>query len=110
MVCTASAMLLACRSRGIDVTIQNNGPATVRNLEVDYPGAAFGTDSIAPGSSFSYRIKPLSTGEVTLSFAQEKGGAFKQKGPTVRAQEEGRLMLILEQDANHQWRLRAHQQ
>ena len=104
-----SVTLVGCRSRGIEVTIHNNGHQPLRNLEVDYPGAAFGTGSVAPGRSFSYRVKPLSTGEVTLSFEQQSGGTFKQKGPTVRPQEEGRLRLILEQDAGQQWHMRAEQ-
>ncbi|HWY67403.1 MAG TPA: hypothetical protein VNX88_02000 [Terriglobales bacterium] len=104
------ANIIACRSRGIDVTILNDGQTTIRNVEFDYPGAAFGTGTIAPGASFSYRIKPLSRGEVTLSFEQGDGKTFKQKGPTVVANEDGRLVIVVEQDAAKQWRMRVEQQ
>jgi hypothetical protein len=99
----------ACRSRGIDVTIRNSGQSAIRNLEFDYPGAAFGTGNIAPGASFSYRIKPLSRGEVTVSFERTDGKTFKQKGPTVIPNQDGRLLIIVEQDAAKQWHMRVEQ-
>ena len=104
-----TANTIACRSRGIDVTIRNDGQTAVHNLELDYPGAAFGTGTIAPGSSFSYRIKPLSRGEVALSFEQGDGKTFKQKGPSVIPNHDGRLLIIVEQDASKQWRMRVEQ-
>jgi hypothetical protein len=104
-----TANTIACRSRGIDVTIRNDGQTAVHNLELDYPGAAFGTGTIAPGSSFSYRIKPLSRGEVALSFEQGDGKTFKQKGPSVIPNQDGRLLIIVEQDASKQWRMRVEQ-
>jgi len=100
------AVLTGCRAHGIDITIQNNGQASLRNVELDYPGAAFGTGAIAPGASFWYHIKPTADGELTLSFEQDDGKTFKQKGPTVHAADRGRLVLILEQDAGKQWHLR----
>jgi len=108
--CAVAANTVACRSRGIDVTIRNDGQTPIRNVELDYPGAAFGTGSIAPGASFSYRMKPLSRGEVSLSFEQGDGKTFKQKGPTVAANTEGRLLIVLEQDAAKQWSMRTEQQ
>ena len=99
----------ACHSRGIDVTIRNSGQSAIHNLEFDYPGAAFGTGNIAPGASFSYRVKPLSRGEVTVSFEHTDGKTFKQKGPAVIPNQDGRLLIILEQDAGKQWYMRVEQ-
>ena len=110
VLCALTANTVACRSRGIDVMIRNDGQTTIRNIEFDYPGAAFGTGSIAPGASYSYRIKPLSRGEVTLSFERDDGKIFRQKGPTVVANMDGRLLIIVEQDAAKQWRMRVEQQ
>ena len=107
--CALTANIIACRSRGIDVTIRNDSQTTIRNVEFDYPGAAFGTGGIAPGASYSYRVKPLSRGEVTLSFEQDDGKTFKQKGPTVVANTDGRLLIIVEQDAARQWRMRVEE-
>ena len=101
-----SAAMIGCRAHGIDVTIQNNGQTALRNVELDYPGAAFGAGTITPGASYWYHIKPTADGEITLSFDQDDGKTFKQKGPTVHAADRGRLILILEQDAAKQWHLR----
>lgn len=109
VLCAVTANTVACRSRGIDVTIRNDGQTAVHNLEFDYPGAAFGTGSIAPGATFSYRIKPLARGEVTLSFEQANGKTFKQKGPVVMPNQDARLLVIVDQDATKQWRMRVEQ-
>ncbi len=94
---------LACRSAGIDVTIQNNSKVPLRNVELDYPGAAFGTGKIAPGASYWYHIKPTSDGELTLSFEQEDAKTIRKKQGSVRAGESGRLIIVVDQDANQQW-------
>ena len=101
-----SILVTGCRAHGIDVTIQNNGPTAIRNVELDYPGAAFGTGAIAPGASYWYHIKPTDDGDLTLSFEQDDGRTFKQKGPTVHTADRGRMDLILEQDAQKQWHMR----
>ena len=104
-----TANIAGCRSRGVDVTIRNNGQNTIHNVELDYPGAAFGTGTIAPGASFSYRIKPLSRGEVTLSFEQEDGKTFKQEAPTVVPNQDSRLLIIVDQDSAKHWHMRVEQ-
>ena len=97
----------ACRSHGIDVTIQNNAAVPLRNVELDYPGGAFGTGLIAPGASYWYHIKPNADGELTLTFQRDNGTMVQQKGPEVRGAERGRMILLLDQDADKQWHLRA---
>ena len=101
-----ASISVACRSHGIDVTIQNNASVPLRNVEVDYPGAAFGTGLIAPGASFWYHIKTASTGDVTLSFEQPDGKMIRQKQGSVHAGDSGRLIIIVEQDANQKWHTR----
>jgi hypothetical protein len=109
-LCLGAALVIlsasACRSSGIDVTIQNNAKVPLRNVEIDYPGAAFGTGSIAPGSSFWYHIKPTSDGEITLAFEQPDATTIRQKQASVRAGESGRLIIIVERDASQQWHTR----
>ena len=102
-----SAVLgLACHSSGINVTIQNNSKVPLRNVELDYPGAAFGTGRIAPGASYWYHMKPTSDGDLTLSFEQPDAKTIRQKQGSVRAGESGRLIIIVEQDADQQWHTR----
>ena len=102
-----STVISACRASGIDVTIQNNSSVPLRNVEIDYPGAAFGAGTIAPGSSYWYHIKPLGDGEITVSFEQANGGSIQQKGPRVRAGDREILVLVVTQDSNKQWHVSA---
>lgn len=94
---------LACHSGGINVTIQNNSKVPLRNVELDYPGAAFGTGRIAPGASYWYHIKPTSDGDLTLSFEQPDAKTIRQKQGSVREGESGRLVIIVDQDSNQKW-------
>lgn len=107
LLCCLGVTGSACRSHGIDVTIQNNAQVLIRNVEVDYPGAVFGAPEIGPGKSFWYHIKPLSDGELSVSFELENGKSIKQKGPAVKAAYRGTMTLIVEQDSQQQWRIRA---
>lgn len=106
LVLLATIAISACRSHGFDVTIQNNASTPIRNVELDYPGAAFGTPIIAPGKSYWYHIKPTGDGDVSLSFELETGKTFRDRGPVVHAGESGHLVLIVEQDDRQQWRMR----
>ena len=106
LVTLCSLISLGCHSHGIDVTIQNNTGVPLRNVEVDYPGAAFGTAIIPPGGSYWYHIKPTQDGDITLGFEQESGKSFKQRQAAVRVGERGRLIIIVDQDANQQWHTR----
>jgi len=106
LVASLSIVTAGCRSHGIDVTIQNNAKVSLRNAELDYPGASFGTGSIPPGGSYWYHIKPSQDGEITLSFEQENGKTFKQKEASVGAEDNGRMIIIVDQDANKQWSVR----
>jgi hypothetical protein len=99
-ICCAIAGLLlldGCHSRGIDVTVQNNAAIPLRNVEVDYPGAAFGTAMIKPGGSYWYHIKPTDSGDLTLSFEQENGPVVRRKLAAIKADDAGRLIVIVEQ-------------
>lgn len=100
------ASMSACHASGFDLIIQNNSSIPLQNVEVDYPGAAFGTALIAPGKSYWYHIKPTSDGGIGLSFELENSKNVRLKGPAVAAGQRGKIMLIVEQDEKQQWRIR----
>ena len=50
-------VLAGCHSFHIDVAVENRTGAPVRLLEVDYPNASFGADSVAAGATYHYRIQ-----------------------------------------------------
>ena len=59
--CILAAILLAvpglatgCHSYHIETTVENRTGAAIQLLEVDYPSASFGADSLAAGAVFNY--------------------------------------------------------
>ena len=98
-----AAATSACHASGFDVTIQNSSTVPLRNVEVDYPGAAFGAALIAPGKSYWYHIKPTGDGQIGVSFELENGKSLRLKGPAVSAGRRGKFTLAVEQDERQQW-------
>lgn len=97
-------LLAGCRSRGINVTITNTGPATIHNLELNYPGGSFGTAIIQPGASFPYRIKVLGDGQMKLALIDAHGREHHENGPEVHAGDDGEITVTVDQDANNTWK------
>ena len=98
MFCAASLVLLAvtgCRSAMVDATIRNNTPAEIDVIEVQYPSASFGVQILAPGTDFHYRFKILGTGNLALSYTDQKRVEHTIKGPELHEGEQGRLGITI---------------
>jgi len=87
--------LAGCHSNHIETTIENRTGAPVRLLEVDYPSASFGTDSIAPGASFHYRFQVLGNGPIKLQYTGPNEHPFQVTGPQVDEHQDGRMEIVL---------------
>ncbi|HKD45619.1 MAG TPA: hypothetical protein VKD24_08175 [Candidatus Angelobacter sp.] len=86
-----------CRSHVIQVMLINTGPQPVSTIVVDYPGATFGVDSLAPGKSYRYTIKPTDRGAVKIQFVDAQGGNHTFAGPTVEKGQEGSIEIRINQ-------------
>jgi len=96
--CTAALLLLGlagCHSAHVEVTVENRTGAEVRLLEVDYPSASFGADSLAAGSTMHYRIQLQGTGPVKVQYSAPDKSQPQATGPALSAGEEGRLTIVL---------------
>ena len=71
----------ACHSYHIDATIQNHTGAPIQLLEVDYPTATFGADSLAPDASFHYRFQVRGSGQLKVSYTAANGQTIQIPGP-----------------------------
>lgn len=92
-----SALLLsACHSYHIDATVENRTGAPIQLLEVDYPDASFGTDSLAPGADFHYRFQVRGSGALKVSYTAANGQPVQISGPTLVEKQQGELLIILE--------------
>lgn len=92
-----AALLAGCHSHIVDVTIINQGPA-VHVVELDYPSASFGTDSLVHGGQYHYRFKIQGSGPLSLSFEDNSGKNHTAQGPTVYQGQEGSLFVTIEEN------------
>ena len=91
----AIAVLPGCHSYHIDCTVENRTGAAVRLLEVDYPSASFGTDTIAAGADFHYRFVVLDSGPVKVEYTAANGRQVQLTGPTLDQRQQGRFEIVL---------------
>jgi len=90
-----ACLAAGCRSAHVEVTVENRTGAEVRLLEVDYPSASFGADSLAPGASMHYRIQLQGDGPVKVQYTAPDGKQPQATGPTVSEGEAGKLEIVL---------------
>jgi hypothetical protein len=91
----AAALLAACHSSHIDVTVKNSTGAPVRLLEVDYPSASFGSDALAPGANMHYRIQVQGTGQLKVQYTGADSRPVQINGPTLAEHQDGALDVDL---------------
>ena len=51
-----------CHSYHVETTVENRTGAAIQLLEIDYPSASFGANSVAAGAIFHYRIQLRGSG------------------------------------------------
>ncbi|MGD1065132.1 MAG: hypothetical protein ABR860_17900 [Terracidiphilus sp.] len=86
----------ACHSYHIDATIENRTGAPIQLLEVDYPSASFGIDSLAPAANFHYRFQVRGSGQLKVSYTSANGQTIQISGPTLAERQQGKLEIVLE--------------
>jgi len=95
MLLTPLAPAVGCHSYHIETTVDNRTGGTVKLLEVDYPSASFGKDSLAAGDAFHYRIQLRGDGPLKVQYTASDGSQAQIQGPTVAEGQEGRLEIAL---------------
>lgn len=86
-------LLSGCRSAFVAAELKNDTPDTLSVVEVDYPSASFGTQSLAPGAIFRYRFKILGSGPLKVTYTDPQGHDHTATGPTL--QEGGAGLLVI---------------
>ena len=86
----------ACHSYHIDATIENRTGTPIQLLEVDYPNASFGADSLAAGADLHYRFQVHGSGPIKISYTAANGKAVQIAGPTLVEQQQGGFLIVLE--------------
>jgi hypothetical protein len=87
------APLTGCHSAYIEATVSNRTAEPLSLVEVDYPSASFGTQTLAPGEDFHYRFKVLGSGGTTVLWTDAAHHDHKSSGPSLRENDEGALSV-----------------
>ncbi len=91
-----------CKSRFIEATIVNQGPA-VHVLEFDYPNASFGANVLATGATFNYRFKVQGSGPLALHYEDVSGKPHTADGPKVDLGDQGSLLVTIDAGGTVSW-------
>lgn len=95
---TSSIFLIlcaGCRSHQIMITVENHTGKEIQLLEVDYPSASFGEDSMAAGQVVHYSIQVRDSGPVKVQYMTPDHHQPQMTGPTLHEKEEGKLQIVL---------------
>jgi len=107
-VLLALVSLAGCHSAFVEATISNRTSQPIHLLEVDYPSASFGTQSLAPGQDFHYRFKVLGEGKLKLTYTDSSNHDHKSDGPFLKEGAEGPLLIAISPNGIH-WQPTLHQ-
>jgi hypothetical protein len=83
-----------CHSAYIAATISNRTPGALSLIEVDYPSASFGTQTLSAGQDFHYRFKVLGDGPTTVLWTDAAHQDHKNPGPSLHEGDEGNLTVM----------------
>jgi hypothetical protein len=93
---SATLLVLAgCHSYHVDATVENRTGGTIQLLEVDYPSASFGADSLAAGAVLPYRIQLRGSGPLKVQYTGSDGRQTQVEGPALAERQEGRIEIVL---------------
>ena len=87
--------LAACHSYHVETTVENRTGGAIQLLEVDYPSASFGVNSLAVGAEYHYRIQLRGSGPIKVQYTGSDGRQIQVEGPTLAERQEGRIEIVL---------------
>jgi hypothetical protein len=98
--------LSGCHSAYISATVSNHTTEPLSLIEVDYPSASFGTQTLAPGQDFHYRFKVLGSGPTAVLWTSAAKREQKNTGPTLKEGDEGQLTVTFNGGSKPTWNLK----
>jgi hypothetical protein len=102
----AVALTLAgCHSAYIAATVSNHTQQPLTLIEIDYPSASFGTQTLAPGQDFHYRFKVLGSGATAILWTDPANHEHRNPGPSLKEGDEGQLTVTFEGSSTPTWNL-----
>ena len=99
----ALTLLGGCKSAFVNATVRNLTDHSIRLVEVDYPSASFGVQSLAPAGELHYRFKILGRGLLKLTYPDDSGRERSVTGPELHEGLDGTLVISITRDGAVQW-------
>ena len=87
----ALAALTGCHSHYISMDVRNASAKPITLIEVDYPSASFGVDTLAAGATYHYRFKILGDGPTKILWTDAAQHNHTVAGPSLSEGQEGTL-------------------
>jgi hypothetical protein len=87
--------IAGCKSYWIDATVENQSGQVIRELEVDYPTASFGINSLAPGATMHYRFQVRDSGPVKVEYTPSGQKTVHAQGLILKERQQGLLIIRL---------------
>jgi len=87
--------LCGCKSYWVQATVENQTGHPLHELEVDYPSASFGINTLAAGASSHYRFTIRGNGPVKVQYTLDTGNVINAQGPKLSEHQQGTLTLRL---------------
>ena len=91
----AVVMAGGCKSPYVSTTVKNDTGSAVTLVEVDYPSASFGRESLAAGATYPYRFKIIGSGATKVSWTDAARKQHTANGPDLREGQQGQLVITL---------------
>ncbi len=91
----AVVLVGGCKSPYVTTTVKNDTGAVVTLVEVDYPSASFGRESLAAGATYPYRFKIIGSGATKVSWTDAARKQHTANGPDLREGQQGQLVITL---------------
>ncbi|MGA8086150.1 MAG: hypothetical protein WCA10_02515 [Terracidiphilus sp.] len=88
-------LISGCHSYHIEATVENHTGGAITLLEVDYPSASFGADTLAADAVYHHRIQIRDSGPISVQYTAAGGHQVLVKGPTLYEKQEGSIQIVL---------------
>jgi hypothetical protein len=92
-----------CHSRHIDSMIDNDTGAAIHQVEIDYPSASFGIDTLAPGQIYDYKLQVQGKGPIKVQYTDSAGKEVQLQGTILTEGDQGKYLIILLPNGKVQW-------
>jgi hypothetical protein len=103
LVCLAVLSAVGCRSAFMETSVENDGATAVHVIEVDYPSASFGMQTLDPHATFHYHFKIQGSGPITITFIDSAGKPHTATGPTLTQGQQGNLKITIGPSGSVSW-------